>query len=264
MGVLVQFPLELFVKMANSKVNFGAEGVGQGSPHQFKALLMDSGFVFNEVTNTFANSGIVRLATPSITGLVETTGILPAGTYYYRVTALTAAGETLAATVDNITVSTTKGVQITWGAVDGAIGYKIYGRDSGSVLLINTIGAVTTWTDTGSITPGIISVPISDTSGAELVSGGGYTANSKVIGALTLQKDEINKRYDMTVPEISWTLSGTVGPVAGLIILDTNETSLADQPIVSYVNFGGDKTESAPTDFIIPFQRIRLQGILGG
>ena len=128
MAVLVKFPIEAFVQIARAKVNFGDEGLGQGTPHSFKALLMQSGFVFDEVNHTFANSGIISLETPVISGLVETTGTLAAGTYYYRVSAVNSKGETLASVEDNVTIVATKGVQITWGAVDGATGYKIYGR----------------------------------------------------------------------------------------------------------------------------------------
>ena len=263
MAVLVKFPIELFTQIVAAKVNFGEEGVGQGTPHQLKALLMEPSFVFDEVSHTFANSGIVRLATPVISGLVETTGFLPAGTYYYQVTAINAAGETIGSAEDNVTISATKGVQITWGAIDGATGYKIYGRSGIPNLLLNTVGAVTTWTDNGTFSPGNGAPLISDTTGAELVTGEGYTANSKVIGDRTLQRDNINRRYEIIIPEITWTPSGTIGPVAGLIILDTNEASLPNQPIVSYVDFGGDKSESAPTDFIIPSQRIRLTGLIG-
>lgn len=263
MAVLVRFPVELFVQIARAKVNFGDEGVGQGSPHEFKALLMETGFVFDEISHTFANSGIVRLDTPTITGLVETAGFLPANTYYYQVSAINSVGETLASIEDDVTISATKGVQITWGAVDGATGYKIYGRSGGANLLINTVGEVTTWTDDGTFSPGAGGVLLTESTGEEIETGGGYTANSKVVGALTLQKDEINRRYEIIVPQISWTLSGTIGPAAGLIILDTNESSLSDQPILTYVDFGGDKTEINPTDFIIPSQRIRLKGIIG-
>jgi hypothetical protein len=43
--------------------------------------------------------------------------------------------------------------KLTWQAVAGATGYKVYGRSSGSTLLMATLGAVTTWTDTGAVTP---------------------------------------------------------------------------------------------------------------
>lgn len=264
MGVLVKFSVETFNQIAAAKINFGTEGVGQGSPHQLKALLMKSGFSFSETLNTFANSGIVRLATPAISGLVEQgSGSLPAGTYYYRVTAFSLAGETLASASSNITVSANSKVQITWGAVDGAVKYMIYGRTLVAPLVIDEVGAVTTYTDDGTHTPGLHSIPDTDTSGAELVTGGGYTANAKVIGNRTLQRDNINRKYEIIIPQITWTPSGTIGPAAGLIILDTNESSLASQPIVAYVDFGGDKAETAPTDFIIPTQRIRFTGMIG-
>ena len=169
----------------------------------------------------------------------------------------------VSSTEDSVTIGATKGVQITWGAIDGATGYKIYGRSQATEQLLKTVGAVTTWTDTGADSPSG-ALPVADSTGAELATGGGYTANSKVIGSLTLQKDEINKLYEIIVPQIAWTPSGTIGPAAGLAIIDTNEASLADQPIVYYMDFGGDKTTSNPTDFIIPSQRVKLKGILGG
>ena len=262
MSVLIKFPVELFVQMAQAKVNFGAEGVGQGSPHQFKALLMESGFSFNELTHSFANSGLVRLDAPVISSLVEQSGTLDAGTYYYRVTAINSVGETLGSAEDDITIAASKGVQLTWGAVDGATGYRIFGRAQAAEQLLIQVGAVTTWTDTGALTPAGV-LPSADTTGAELLTGGGYTANSKVVGALTLQIDLINKLYGIAMPQLSWTPSGTIGPVAGLAIIDTNEASLTDQPCVYYIDFGGDKTESNPTAFVVPSQRIKLKGIIG-
>lgn len=53
----------------------------------------------------------------------------------------------------NTTATTTNTVTVNWGAVTGATGYKVYGRVGGSELLIATVGAVTTYTDTGAVTP---------------------------------------------------------------------------------------------------------------
>lgn len=262
MSVLIDFPVELFAQLAAAKVNLGEEGVGQGTPDTFKALLMESGFVFNPMTHSFANSGIVRLDTPTISALVEQSGTLGAGTYYYRVTAINSVGETLGSTESNITIAASKGVQITWGAVDGATGYRIFGRSQATEQLLIEVGTVTTWTDTGALTPAG-ALPAEDTTGKELLTGGGYTANTKLVGSLTLQKDAINKLYEIITPSITWTPSGTIGPAAGLIILDDTPASLADKPVVYYVNFGGDKTESNPTDFVVPSQRIKLKRLLG-
>jgi hypothetical protein len=39
--------------LASAQVNFGALGVGQGSPHIFKIILMSNGFVFDPTTHAF-------------------------------------------------------------------------------------------------------------------------------------------------------------------------------------------------------------------
>lgn len=84
-------------------------------------------------------------------------GSLPAATYYYRVSALDSSGdETLASTETSIMVvtgGTTHTVTVNWIAVTGAVGYKVYGRTTGTELLIAAVGAVTTYIDTGAITP---------------------------------------------------------------------------------------------------------------
>lgn len=98
------------------------------------------------------------LATPS--GVLATQiGSAGSTTYGYRVSALNAAGETLAST----TVTTTTGNAtltagnynaVAWTAVSGATSYKVYGRTSGSELFIATVVAPTaTFSDTGSLTP---------------------------------------------------------------------------------------------------------------
>ena len=110
-------------------------------------------------TGTVATKGLVStaLATPVNATFTATTGTLNNGTYYYRVSALDAAGETLASTETSLTVSggaASNGVVVNWGAVTGAISYKVYGRSTGAELLMATVTAPTvTWTDNGSVTP---------------------------------------------------------------------------------------------------------------
>lgn len=83
-----------------------------------------------------------------------TGGTLAAATYSYRVSALNAQGESLAsAETSQATTGTTSTVTINWGPVSGATGYKIYGRTAGAEQLIATVGAVTTYTDTGASVP---------------------------------------------------------------------------------------------------------------
>jgi len=80
-------------------------------------------------------------------------------TYFYRVSAIMEAGsdgttyETLAVAqgsgqaVSSGTATNT--VTITWTAVPGATGYRVYGRLTGAARLIATLGNVLTFTDTG-------------------------------------------------------------------------------------------------------------------
>jgi hypothetical protein len=84
-------------------------------------------------------------------------GTLPAGTYYYRVTALLGGVETLPAPeTSSITATgTTSIINVNWSTVNGATGYKVYGRTQGAEQLIATIADPTmgTWLDTGAVTP---------------------------------------------------------------------------------------------------------------
>ncbi len=92
------------------------------------------------------------LATPVNATFTQGAGTLATGTYYYRVTAFNA-GETLASTETSLAITGPAGINVNWGAVAGATGYRIYGRTTGAELLLAEVGAVTTWLDNGSLTP---------------------------------------------------------------------------------------------------------------
>lgn len=100
------------------------------------------------------DTGSCAIQTPPTNAtFVATTGVLANATYYYRVTALFPVGETLPSTETSLAI-TTGGVIVKWGAISGAIGYKIYGRSTGAELLMATVGPnVLAWTDDGSVTP---------------------------------------------------------------------------------------------------------------
>lgn len=106
-----------------------------------------------------AAQGVIvsQLATPTGVSTSTTTygGVLAAGTYSYRVAAFNAFGQTLASTgVTQVTTGTTSAVLVSWTAVTGASGYRIYGRTSGSELLIYSVAAPrTSFLDTGSRGP---------------------------------------------------------------------------------------------------------------
>ena len=90
---------------------------------------------------------------PAITlGAASGGGAFAAGTYYWTVTAINSRGETIASNEVSATLTANQQQVINWGAVSGATGYKVYrGTVSGSEnVLVTTVGAVTTYTDTGS------------------------------------------------------------------------------------------------------------------
>ena len=85
-------------------------------------------------------------------------GTITAGTYRYIVTAINANGETTASNEQSITTTgSTSTVTVTWVAVTGATGYKLYktaaGGATGTELLYKTVGLVTTDIDTTPGTP---------------------------------------------------------------------------------------------------------------
>jgi hypothetical protein len=91
-------------------------------------------------------------------GTSSTGGSLSNGTYFYRVTAFNAAGETTASTETSIAIAggtATQEVIVNWNRVPGALGYRIYGRATGAELYIaGVLGEGTlTYTDTGAIAP---------------------------------------------------------------------------------------------------------------
>lgn len=107
---------------------------------------------------------------PRITSTSATSGTLSAGTYYYRVSAVNATGETLASGEASQAVGASGAVTINWAAITGATSYNIYGRTQGGELKIAST-ASTSYTDNGSITPSG-ALPTSDTSGAHVFNFG--------------------------------------------------------------------------------------------
>lgn len=101
-----------------------------------------------------------QLAAPvqSALATASTGGTITAGVYKYVVTAINANGETSASNEQTITTTgSTSTVTVTWAAVTGATGYKLYktaaGGGTGTELLYKTVGVVLTDTDTTPGTP---------------------------------------------------------------------------------------------------------------
>lgn len=106
------------------------------------------------------------------------TGTLTTATYYYRVSALNAYGQTLASAETSLAITGPAGVNVNWGAVVGATSYKVYGRTTGGELLMATVSApIVTWLDNGSVTPSG-ALPTVDTTGASAANANTYRVKS--------------------------------------------------------------------------------------
>jgi len=94
---------------------------------------------------------------------------LPAGTYYYRITAANPLfGETLASTEVSITTTKTSGIALSWSILtnngNNAYWYKIYGRTKGAEQYIDRVQGLLSYTDTGATSPSG-PLPTSNTTG---------------------------------------------------------------------------------------------------
>lgn len=158
-------------------------------------------------TNTTGMAAPVQNAITTVVG-----GTLAEATYYYVVTALTAAGETTKSNEASVaTIGANSSVTVTWTAVPGATGYNIYrGTASGGQTGYYAVGAVTSFTDTGAaITAGSppasntarIPTPVQSALSTSITGGTGLaasTAYSYVVTALNAQGETV-KSNELTI-----------------------------------------------------------------
>ena len=79
-----------------------------------------------------------------------------------------------------------------------------------------------------------------DVSASEQATGYGYTAGGVTLTGVSIAQNDTDARADITWNNITWTASGgDVGPLAGVIIYDD---TVASDPIVGYIDFGGSYT----------------------
>ncbi|WP_426998172.1 phage major capsid protein [Pseudarthrobacter sp. N5] len=117
----------------------------------------------------------VGLAAPVITlGTAVAGGTFAAGTYFWKLTALSAAGETIGSNELTATLTANQLQPINWTAIPGATGHRLYRGTvaGGENVLVAVVGAVTTVTDTGTAGTNA-SVPLANsTAGAGAVAPG--------------------------------------------------------------------------------------------
>lgn len=97
---------------------------------------------------------------------VTRTGSSGSYTFSYKITAVTAAGETNASsagstTLNQATLDTSSYMTVTWSSVTNATGYNVYGRKDGSWTFITYLegNTSTTYVDKGTVTPSPVFTP---------------------------------------------------------------------------------------------------------
>jgi uncharacterized phage protein gp47/JayE len=114
----------------------------------------------------------VTLGAPTLTTHTGsgTGGTIPAGTYFYVVTAVNADGETAASNeLSNTLSGTTSKVTLGWSTVADATSYNIYrSTTTGTEVYLDTVygSGTTSYIDLGSATPGVTTPPTTSTASA--------------------------------------------------------------------------------------------------
>lgn len=110
-------------------------------------------------------TAFTAISAPSAPTVVRT-GSAGSYTFSYKITAVTAVGETTASsagstTLNQATLDTTSYMTVSWSAVTNATGYNVYGRKDGNWTFITYLegNSSTSYVDKGTVTPSTVFTP---------------------------------------------------------------------------------------------------------
>jgi hypothetical protein len=84
-----------------------------------------------------------------------------------------------------------------------------------------------------------------DVSASELATGNGYTVNTKTLAGVAVSEDDTDDRGEVTWSNVTWTASGgVIGPTPGAIVFDDTPTTPQADPVIMYIDFGGDQSQA--------------------
>lgn len=194
-------------------------------------------------------------STTAITG-----GTLAAGTYTYQVCAIGDNGDALASTSHQVVIGTgssTNSITLMWDPVQGANGYRVFGRAvAGYGELIEVGIGNNTFTDDGSITPDVSIQPINNPANLPTPLTD-FTVN---VFDLTQSLVTPVEQFDCTLlpgidgDGVATELTERINPYSQYINVTSNVSSLADPSSIridsaTQVAMAGGNSGTAPTSF---------------
>ncbi len=188
-----------------------------------KAVLCKSGFVFDPDTHS------------AYSDLKHTTGSL-----------------LVAFDATSKTISRASGSFVTDGFVTGMEITTTSGTNDGPFTLTNVTALVLTVSETVVTETITCAITVDD----EVLSGGGYTQDTKTLTNVVVTEDDTGDRCHLVCADLSWTGEGDGFVTAGCMLFDDTPAADADKTIMGYLNFDGDVTISA--DVPLPIKDIVL------
>lgn len=96
-------------------------------------------------------------------------------------------------------------------------------------------------------------------SASELATGNGYTAGGATLTGVSVTQDDTNDYTQILWNNATWTASGgDIGPSPGAIIYDDTVTTPTADPIIGYIDFGGNQTQASGGVATIAGLEVRL------
>jgi hypothetical protein len=194
--------------------------------------------VLNDLSRVSAIDDTTKIATPgTVTPTGSTTGgALAAATYYYKVTALTARGETLPSAEASVTTTGTTGsVGLAWVAITGATGYNVYRGTGAGLENVYYSVIANAFTDVGGVA--VARVPPS-VSTAYVINDSGVPGGDKALFIKRLNKylasaaGKVYRRLATTaVKEVATIALPSTGNTGGVYRLNLDVTMSGSYPI---------------------------------
>jgi hypothetical protein len=219
-------------------------------------------FTAKQGPGSYGNRIAVQIQSQNVVppnGLSATTttldGNLLAGTYEYVVAAVGATGESLASAPLTVVIggaSTTNTTTIRWSPVNGAIGYRIYGRAAGTPLFLDQVGSASfEYTDYGTITPDADRPPITSSLNMAPASPNFtlfvYDLDVSSTRAVETYNCSLTEQTDETGLQME--ITQRVNPFSRYISVDSNLPNLSTMPTLTnttVVSLSGGDSGAAP------------------